>query len=121
MLDERLAKWHFWATLIGFHTTFLVQHWLGAEGMPRRYADYLDSDGFTVLNQISSVGSFILGIAMLPFIWNIISSWRYGEIVTVDVENWDGEGSGEEAKFTFTGARKPTEPDLAKAGAHEAQ
>ncbi|MGC5303952.1 cytochrome ubiquinol oxidase subunit I, partial [Dietzia kunjamensis] len=28
--------------------------------------------------------SFILGIAMLPFIWNIIKSWRYGEIVTVD-------------------------------------
>ncbi|MCT1638808.1 cytochrome c oxidase subunit I [Dietzia cinnamea] len=84
MLDERLGKWHFWLTFIGFHTTFLVQHWLGNQGMPRRYADYLDSDGFTVLNQISSVGSFILGIAMLPFIWNIISSWRYGEIVTVD-------------------------------------
>nr|WP_314038805.1 cytochrome c oxidase subunit I [Dietzia sp. CH92] len=84
MLDERLGKWHFWLTFIGFHTTFLVQHWLGNQGMPRRYADYLDSDGFTVLNQISSVGSFILGIAMLPFIWNIISSWRYGELVLVD-------------------------------------
>ncbi len=41
MLDERLGKVHFWLTFIGFHTTFLVQHWLGAEGMPRRYADYL--------------------------------------------------------------------------------
>ena len=40
-LDERLGKLHFWATFIGFHVTFLVQHWLGAEGMPRRYADYL--------------------------------------------------------------------------------
>src|SRR5699024_11154059 len=50
----------------------------------RRYADYLDTDGFTVLNQISTVGSFVLGIAMLPFIWNVIKSWRYGEIVTVD-------------------------------------
>ncbi|NKT05840.1 hypothetical protein GS485_15400 [Rhodococcus hoagii] len=38
MMDERLAKWHFWTTFIGFHATFLVQHWLGAEGMPRRYA-----------------------------------------------------------------------------------
>ena len=84
MLDERLGKWHFWLTFIGFHTTFLVQHWLGNQGFPRRYADYLDSDGFTVLNQISSVGSFILGIAMLPFIWNIISSWRYGDLVLVD-------------------------------------
>ena len=41
MLDERLGKMHFWMLFIGFHTTFLVQHWLGVEGMPRRYADYL--------------------------------------------------------------------------------
>ena len=49
-LDERMGKLHFWLTFIGFHMTFLVQHWLGAEGMPRRYADYLPSDGFTFLN-----------------------------------------------------------------------
>ncbi len=84
MLDETLGKWHFWLLFIGFHTTFLVQHWLGNQGMARRYADYLATDNFTVLNQISTVGSFILGIAMLPFIWNVIKSWRYGEIVTVD-------------------------------------
>jgi cytochrome c oxidase subunit 1 len=33
MLDERLGKLHFWLLFIGFHTTFLVQHWLGVEGM----------------------------------------------------------------------------------------
>ena len=53
-MDERLGKLHFWLTFIGFHTTFLVQHWLGAKGMPRRYADYLPSDGFTTLNTIST-------------------------------------------------------------------
>ncbi|MCA2206558.1 cytochrome c oxidase subunit I [Nocardia rosealba] len=84
MMDERLAKWHFWATFIGFHTTFLVQHWLGAEGMPRRYADYLPSDGFTTLNTISTIGAFILGASMLPFVWNTFKSYRYGEVVTVD-------------------------------------
>ena len=84
MYDERLGKLHFWLMFIGFHTTFLVQHWLGNQGMPRRYADYLATDNFTVLNQVSTVGSFILGIAMLPFIWNMIKSWRYGAIVTVD-------------------------------------
>ncbi|GIH17823.1 cytochrome c oxidase subunit 1 [Rugosimonospora africana] len=71
MLDERLGKVHFWLTFIGFHTTFLVQHWLGAEGMPRRYADYLPSDGFTTLNTISSIGAFILGASLLPFLWNV--------------------------------------------------
>ena len=61
MLDETLGKVHFWLLFIGFHTTFLVQHWLGVEGMPRRYADYLPHEGFTVLNQVSSAGAFLLG------------------------------------------------------------
>jgi cytochrome c oxidase subunit 1 len=83
-LDERLGKLHFWATFIGFHTTFLVQHWLGAEGMPRRYGDYLPSDGFTTLNTVSTIGAFLLGIATLPFLWNVYRSYKYGEVVTAD-------------------------------------
>ncbi len=44
-----------------------------------------------------------------------------GQLVTVDVDNWDGEGSGEDAVFTFAGARKPAESaDLASSGAHAA-
>ncbi len=54
LLDERLGKLHFWLTMIGFNLTFLVQHWLGDEGMPRRYADYLPTDGFTTLNIVST-------------------------------------------------------------------
>ncbi|WP_018024386.1 cytochrome c oxidase subunit I [Corynebacterium ulceribovis] len=84
MLDEKLGKIHFWLTFIGFHTTFLVQHWLGNEGMPRRYADYLETDGFTTLNMISTAGAFILGLSVIPIVWNVFKSWRYGEIVTVD-------------------------------------
>jgi cytochrome c oxidase subunit 1 len=84
MLDEKLGKIHFWLTFIGFHTTFLVQHWLGSMGMPRRYADYLDSDGFTLLNQVSTIGALLLGVSVLPFVWNVFKSWRYGEVVTVD-------------------------------------
>ena len=74
MLDERLGKIHFWTLFIGFHTTFLVQHWLGAEGMPRRYADYLAIDGFTALNMISTIGAFLLGASTLPFLYNVIKS-----------------------------------------------
>ena len=81
MLDETLGKVHFWLTFIGFHMTFLVQHWLGNEGMPRRYADYLPTDGFTVLNAISSIGAFVLGASTLPFIWNVFRSYRYGRVV----------------------------------------
>ncbi len=84
MLDERLGKLHFWLTFIGFHTTFLVQHWLGAAGMPRRYADYLPTDGFTTLNVVSTVGAFIVGISILPFLYNVWKSYKAGPIVTVD-------------------------------------
>ena len=83
-LDEKLGKLHFWTTLVGFHTTFLVQHWLGNIGMPRRYADYLPSDGFTTLNTISSIGAFILGSSTLVFMWNVYKSYRYGEVTTAD-------------------------------------
>ncbi|MFI0901721.1 cytochrome c oxidase subunit I [Streptomyces sp. NPDC020983] len=84
LLDERLGKIHFWTLFVGFHTTFLVQHWLGAEGMPRRYADYLAADGFTALNTLSSVGSFLLGLSTLPFLYNVWKTARYGERITVD-------------------------------------
>ncbi|NED59382.1 cytochrome ubiquinol oxidase subunit I, partial [Streptomyces sp. SID10244] len=53
-------------------------------GMPRRYADYLPSDGFTTLNMVSTLGAFILGLSTLPFLWNVFRSYRYGEVVTVD-------------------------------------
>ncbi len=83
MLDERLGKIHFWLLFIGFHTTFLVQHWLGVEGFPRRYADYQPGDGFTTLNEISSIGAFVLGASTLPFLYNVWKS-RRNPVVGVD-------------------------------------
>ncbi|MFG1926356.1 cytochrome c oxidase subunit I [Cryptosporangium sp. NPDC048952] len=84
MMNERLGKWHFWLTFLGFHTTFLVQHWLGEQGMPRRYADYLPSDGFTLMHTISTIGAFILGVSFLPFLWNLWWSYRTGRVVEVE-------------------------------------
>jgi cytochrome c oxidase subunit 1 len=84
MMDERLGKVHFWLTFIGFHTTFLVQHWLGAEGMPRRVGDYAAFDGFTLLNTVSTIGAFIIGASTLPFLYNVWKSYKYGKIVEVD-------------------------------------
>ncbi|MEI6404254.1 MAG: cytochrome c oxidase subunit I [Actinomycetes bacterium] len=84
MLDERLGKIHFWLVFFGFHVTFLVQHWLGVEGMARRYADYLASDGFTMLNMISTVGSFVLGASTFVFLWNVYKTTKYAPMVGVD-------------------------------------
>ncbi len=84
MLDERLGKIHFWMLFVGFHGTFLIQHWVGVQGMPRRYADYYSNEGFTTMNQISTVFSFLLGFSMLPFIYNAWKTWKHGEKVTTD-------------------------------------
>jgi cytochrome c oxidase subunit 1 len=84
MLDERLGKVHFWMLFIGFHTTFLIQHVLGVVGMPRRYADYLPEDGFTWMNQVSSVGAFLLGASTLPFLYNVWKTYRTAPLVETD-------------------------------------
>ncbi|GAA3464649.1 cytochrome c oxidase subunit I [Saccharothrix longispora] len=84
MLDEPLGKLHFWLTFLGFHGTFLVHHWLGNQGFPRRYADYLPSDEFTTLNTISTVAAFVLGASTLPFVYNVFRSYRFGEIAGRD-------------------------------------
>ncbi|MBL8928989.1 MAG: cytochrome c oxidase subunit I [Kineosporiaceae bacterium] len=72
MLDERLGRWHFWTTFLGFQVTFLVQHWLGVEGMPRRYADYLPTEGLQTYNVISTIGSLVLAVSMMIFLTNLL-------------------------------------------------
>ena len=83
MLNSRLGKAQFWLMFIGFHMTFLVQHWIGVEGMPRRTANYPFLPGnVTTLNIISTVGSWILALSVLLFFWNVYITWRFGENVT---------------------------------------
>ena len=84
MLNESLGKWHFWLLFIGFHTTFLVQHWLGVVGMPRRYATYSPDDGFTWMNQVSTFGSLLLAVSMIPFLLNVYITARKAPKVTVN-------------------------------------
>ncbi len=84
MLNERLGMIHFWTLFIGFHTTFLVQHWLGVVGMPRRYATYLVDDGFTWMNQLSTFGSILLAASMVPFLLNVYITARRAPLVTVN-------------------------------------
>ena len=92
MLNERIGKIHFWLLFLGFHMTFLIQHWLGVSGMPRRYADYLPEDNFTWMNQISTVGAMLLGVSMIPWFWNVYTTWRNGTKVEVD-DPWGFGGS----------------------------
>jgi cytochrome c oxidase subunit 1 len=76
MYQEWLGKVHFWLTLVGTILTYIPMHLAGLAGMPRRIVDYADE--FTDLNVLASIGGFILGIAVLPFIYNVIVSWARG-------------------------------------------
>ncbi|HEU5287174.1 MAG TPA: cbb3-type cytochrome c oxidase subunit I, partial [Candidatus Limnocylindria bacterium] len=87
LLSERLGKLHFWFVFFGFHITFLPQHWLGVEGMPRRVWTYGADTGWAALNLLSTVGAGILGIGIAFFVWNLIVSLRSGEIAGDDP--WD--------------------------------
>ncbi len=90
MLNERLGKIHFWLLFVGFHMTFLIQHWLGIKGFPRRYADYLPGDGFTFMNEISTYGSILLAISMIPWFMNL---WISRNAPKVNVDDPWGYGA----------------------------
>jgi cytochrome c oxidase subunit I len=83
-LNETLGKWQFWFLFIGFQLTFLIQHWLGVEGMPRRYGDYLPSDNFELYNHISTFGAALLTISTVIFLYNVYWTWRHARMVGVD-------------------------------------
>jgi cytochrome c oxidase subunit 1 len=81
-LDERLGKWQFWILFVGFNITFMPQHFLGLDGMPRRIYTYANED-WEGWNVTSTVGSWIMGLAILLFLWNVIKS-RHGPRVGND-------------------------------------
>jgi cytochrome c oxidase subunit 1 len=89
IMNERLGRWHFWLLFIGFNATFLFQHQLGLEGMPRRVVTYKASDGYGDLNLVSTIGAFIIGISVLIFAWNLLHSLRHAAPAGDDP--WDGQ------------------------------
>jgi cytochrome c oxidase subunit 1 len=69
----------FWLTFVGFNLTFMPLHFLGFEGMPRRIADYLPSDGWTGLNVLATIGSGVLAVGVVVFLVNVVVSRRRRE------------------------------------------
>jgi cytochrome c oxidase subunit 1 len=77
VLDERLGKVSFWLIFIGFNVTFFPQHMLGLLGMPRRVYTYEDTGLLQEYNLISTIGSYVMTLGLLIFVWNVIKS-RHG-------------------------------------------
>ena len=88
-LNEKLGLWHFGIVLLGFNLTFFPMHWLGLDGMPRRVATYPEGMGWDVSNLVSTMGSLLLGVGVLIFIYNVIySNLRMPRNASNDP--WDG-------------------------------
>lgn len=71
MLHEKLGKISFFLFWIGFQLTFFVQHFLGLTGMQRRIFTYLPNQGFDRMNLVSTIGSIMMGIGVLVFLYNV--------------------------------------------------
>lgn len=88
MYNEALGQIHFWVFFIGVNVLFFPQHFLGQQGMPRRYPDYAEAYAFWHL--ISSYGYAIMGVGMLFFFANILYSLFAGKKAA---DNPWGEGA----------------------------
>jgi cytochrome c oxidase subunit 1 len=83
LLDERLGKWQFWLLFVGFNVTFFPQHFAGLEGMPRRIYTY-SNESWEGYNLVSSIGSWVMGVAVLLFAVNVLKTRRSGARVGND-------------------------------------
>lgn len=80
MYAEGWGKLHFLLTFIGANLTFFPMLPLGLQGMRRRISSY--DPQYQGWNEIASLGGFLLGVSILPFIANMVGSWLYGQKAT---------------------------------------
>ncbi len=78
MLNDRLGRIHFWATLFGTYAIYLPMHYLGILGLPRRYYAMGDTsfipDSAQVMNAGISVAALFVALAQLIFLYNLFWS-----------------------------------------------
>ena len=87
--SERLSKAGFWLTFIGFNGTFLVMHWTGLLGMPRRVYTYDPGLGWDLPNLISSVFSFVMAFGIAALLLDLVLHWRHGRPAPLNPWNAD--------------------------------
>jgi cytochrome c oxidase subunit I len=89
LLGERLGRWNFWLSFIGFNMAFLPMHLTGLWGMPRRVYTYPAGMGWGGLNLLITIGAFVLALGLLLFVINVVVSLKRGAVAP---ENpWDAD------------------------------
>jgi len=90
MLSERLGKINFWTMLIGFNLTFFPMHLVGLWGMPRRTYRYDSGLGWEGINQLETIGAFIITLSVFVFLVNVIASIALKRGKVAGDDPWDG-------------------------------
>jgi len=89
LLNERLGKLHFWLLAAGTNLTFFPFFILGNEGMVRRVADYPDQRRLADWNLVATIGSYVVAVALLVFLMNVVWSKALGAPAGPDP--WQGQ------------------------------
>jgi cytochrome c oxidase subunit 1 len=82
LMNAKLGYLHFWLTFISAYLVFFPMHFMGLDGVPRRYYSFTE---FESMNEWLSVNVFvtwaaILGaVAQVAFLWNFFYSIFFGE------------------------------------------
>ncbi|MDD3797744.1 MAG: cytochrome c oxidase subunit I [Novosphingobium sp.] len=88
MYSEVLSHIHFWVFFVGVNLIFFPMHFLGLQGMPRRYPDY--AAAFTQWNEVATFGYKIMAVSVLLFFVNVIYAFVAGKKAE---GNYWGEGA----------------------------
>ncbi|NDV52552.1 MULTISPECIES: cbb3-type cytochrome c oxidase subunit I [unclassified Salipiger] len=86
-MSDRLGRWSFWLMFGGFNLAFLPMHWTGVMGMPRRVWTYDVTDGWAVLNMVSTVGAFVFAAGFVVLAVNVL--WPRGKAPLVERNLWN--------------------------------
>ncbi|GGC32116.1 cytochrome c oxidase subunit I [Novosphingobium marinum] len=78
-LSEKRGKWAFWLMFAGMNLTFMIMHWTGMMGMPRRVYTYLPEQGLGTVNLIATVGAFVFAAGIAIVMLDLIQKFRFGE------------------------------------------
>jgi cytochrome c oxidase subunit I len=84
MLHEGMGRVHFWITFLGAYSIFLPLHYIGLQGVPRRYFEFGDTafipDSVQTLNAFVTVITLAVGAVQILFFYNLYRSYKHGKV-----------------------------------------
>jgi cytochrome c oxidase subunit I+III len=84
LMNEKLGRWSFWLTFIGFNIAFFTMHYTGFHGMPRRVHTYMEGLGWGAPMLITWIGAMMVGAGFAVTLVNVIMSQANGDIAGDD-------------------------------------